>query len=67
MFDGRSIYGIKSLVAFGLQMTTMVMPCAEAARSVDARDKYFMNYVPIFDPVPMKAWASVAPSLKVRL
>ena len=64
-FDGHSIYGIKGIAALGSQMTTVVRACAEAARSVDARDKYFMTYVPSFDSSPAKVWASEVPSLEV--
>merc|ERR1712083_813486 len=59
-----ALYGIKSLVALGLQMTTVVKPCVEAATSLDARDKYFMTYVSSFDPSPAKALASEAPALE---
>merc|ERR1719336_57162 len=63
-FEGHSLYGIKALVALGLQMETAVGPCDEVAKSPDARDKYFMTYVSGFDPAPARALASEAPSLE---
>jgi hypothetical protein len=63
-FEGHNLYGIKSLTALGLQMATVVGPCAEAAKSPDGRDKYFMTYVSSFDPSPAKALASETPSLE---
>jgi len=62
-FGGHALYGIRSIVALGLQMSSAVGPCAEAARSPDARDKYFMAYTPSFDPSLAKAVAAEAPSL----
>merc|ERR1712062_235050 len=62
-FEGHALYGIKSIVALGMQMSTVVGPCAEAARSPDARDKYFMTYASSYDPAPARVVASEAPSL----
>merc|ERR550532_3690317 len=45
-------------------MSTVVGPCAEAAKSPDARDKYFMTYASSFDPSPAKALASELPPLQ---
>jgi len=63
-FQGHALYGIKSLAALGLQMATVVGPCNEAAKSPDARDKYFMTSVLSFDPSPAEALASEVPSLE---
>jgi len=63
-FEGHVLYGIRSFAALGLQMAPVVGPCAEAAKSLDARDKYFMTHVSSFDPSPAKALASEVPSLE---
>merc|ERR1719166_453177 len=44
-FNGRRLYGIRSLAVHAPRMTTVVEDCAEAARSQDARDKYFPSAV----------------------
>ena len=65
VFEGHALYGITSISALGLQSETAVKPCAEVAKSTDARDKYFMIYAEGFDPSPAHASATEAPSLEV--
>ena len=39
--NGRHLFGIKSIAAHAPRVSTIVEPCARAASSKDARDKYF--------------------------
>jgi hypothetical protein len=63
-FDGHSVYGIKSLSVYSPGMSMIVEECAKAAKSTDARDKYFQVYVGEFDPYAAKALASELPALE---
>lgn len=44
--QGRQLYGIASFIVRGPRTTTTVKECEEAAKSSDARDKYFTVSVP---------------------
>jgi len=63
-FDGHSVYGIRSLAVYSAGMNMIVEECAKAAKSADARDKYFQVYVGEFDPYAAKALASELPALE---
>ena len=63
-FEGHSLYGIKSISLNAQQMKTVVDECAKAAKSSDARDKYFLSYAKEFDPYPAKSLRSEVPLLE---
>jgi hypothetical protein len=64
-FRGHTVYGISELAlsATGLQAT--VEDCATAAKSHDARDKFFQSFVGEFGMCSSKALRSELPSLEV--
>ena len=63
-FEGHSLYGIKSLRVYSPGMKMIVEECARAAKSGDARDKYFQVHVGEFDAFAAKALASELPALE---
>ena len=57
------LYGISDVAFFAGRASAMVQDCAQAAKSADARDKYFVSYVGEFDPCPGKALLGELPAL----
>ena len=58
------MYGIKSLAAEAAGLNAVTEDCAKAAKSADARDKYFQVHVGEFDPLGAKSVASELPALE---
>ena len=65
--ESHKLYGIKSIALFANQLATIVEECGTAARSNDARDKYFLSRVSDFDPASGRALDSELPTLEVGM
>ena len=63
--DDHSLYGIASVGVFATQLATVVEDCAAAAKSKDARDKFFLSRAAEFDPVAKAALDNELISLEV--
>lgn len=63
-FQEHAVYGIKSIALYAPRLQAVVENCGNAAKSTDARDKYFLSYVGEFDPSPAKALQSELPLLE---
>ena len=64
---GHALYGIKSLAVFAPRLRTVFDNCAAAAKSTDARDKYFLTHVGQSDLSPLKALQSEVPALEAGI
>ena len=58
------MYGIRSVAVFADRLRSVVSDCAKAAKSSDARDKYFLSYVGDFNPSASKSLRSELPALE---
>lgn len=63
-FQGHMVYGLKDLALYTDRLQTIIEDCSLAAKSVDARDKYFETYVAGFAPCSSNALRSELPSLE---
>uniref|UniRef100_A0A3B0NBX7 Ricin-type beta-trefoil lectin domain/F5/8 type C domain/LCCL domain containing protein, putative n=1 Tax=Theileria annulata TaxID=5874 RepID=A0A3B0NBX7_THEAN len=52
--SGGYVYGIRDLSVLTNNLLTVVGDCRAAANSADARDKYFVSYVSVFEPLLSK-------------
>ena len=64
-FKGHAVFGIASLKILAKGMQTIVEDCSAAAKSKDARDKYFQTFVGDYGSCSSKALRSELPSLEV--
>ena len=63
--DDHSLYGIASVGVFATQLATVAEDCAAAAKSKDARDKFFLSRAAEFDAVAGAALDNELISLEV--
>ena len=58
------MYGINSVSVFASRLHAIVTECSKAARSMDARDKYFLVSAREYDPSVAKSLSAEAPALE---
>ena len=64
VLGGHALYGVRSFKVMSPQMRTVLESCAVAAKSGDARDKYFAVAVGSFDPAAGAQLRSELPGLE---
>ena len=64
VLGGHALYGVRSFKVMAPQMRAVLEPCAVAAKSGDARDKYFAVGVGSFDPAAGAQLRSELPGLE---
>ena len=62
---GHTVYGITELALRATGLQAVVEDCATAAKSHDARDKYFQSFVGEFGECSSKSLRSELPALEV--
>ena len=60
---GHMLYGVRSVSVLSPRLRAVADNCAAAAKSKDARDKYFASFVSEFDPASSQALQSELPLL----
>ena len=63
-FAGHSVYGIRSFAVMAQRLRAVVESCGVAAKSPDARDKYFTAAVDSYDPAAGATLRGELPSLE---
>lgn len=64
VFQGHAVYGITELALRATGLQAVVEDCATAAKSHDARDKYFQSFVGEFGECSSKSLRSELPALE---
>ena len=62
--QGHVLYGIKSVSVFASRLQAIVTECGKAARTADARDKYFLVSAREYDASAAKSLSAEAPALE---
>lgn len=62
--QGHLLYGIKSVSVFANRLQAIVTECSKAAKSTDARDKYFLVSAREYDPSAAKSLSAETPALE---
>ena len=65
--EGHSLYGIASVSVFANQLETIVQKCTTAAKSSDARDKFFISRTSEFDSASGRALEKELMTLEVSM
>lgn len=63
-FQGHRLYGIRAVSVYAQGLRAVVSDCGKAAKSSDARDKYFLTAANEFDESPAKSFLSELPALE---
>ena len=63
-FQGHRLYGIRAVSVYAQGLRAVVSDCGKAAKSSDARDKYFLTAATEFDEAPAKSFLSELPALE---
>jgi len=63
-FRGQKVFGIRRFAVISPRLQTSVEKCDAAAKSADARDKFFMSFVSASDPCPAKQLRAEVPALE---
>ena len=64
---GHAVYGLRELALYSPRLSTIIEDCSVAAKSSDARDKYFETFVGESESSSSDALRSELPSLQVRV
>ena len=64
VLGGRELFGVRAFKALAPEMRATLEPCGAAAKSQDARDKYFAVAVGSFDPSAASGLVAEIPALE---